>query len=105
MIRIRILLDHLAQLRRIIGDIRHIAELFLDGLELFAQEVLLLALINAFLDFVIDVCLDLREPLLLFQLSDDHDHALIDIDRLKQLLFCRRIQRKILGKLICQRDG
>ena len=71
-----------------------IAELFLDRLELFAQEVF--ALILA--DFRLHLRLDLRTDLEHFQLFDEepvqHVRAGADVERLEHFLLDRRSQRR-----------
>ena len=99
-LRIRIVLDHLAHLFDVTGVAGSVAEFFLDRLDLFAQEVFLLAFVDVLLDLLIDRGVDLGHALLLFQLRDDQDHALVDIGGLKDLLLGRHRHREVLGKLI-----
>jgi len=98
-------LDLLPQFLGLRGLRIGLAELFLDGLELLAQVVLALALVDLAAGLGLDALSDLHELLLPGQQPGDELEALLDVEGFERRLLVRGVQRQAEGDQVAERPG
>ncbi len=86
-------LVHLVQ----VGALFHVAELFLDRLDLLVQVVLALALLHLLLDAPADALLDLQDVELGFHQREQMLEALAHVEHLEHLLLLLQLERQVRG--------
>ncbi len=89
--------DQVAVALDLLVDVVGVAELLLDLLELLAQQVLALRLVELPLDLRADLALHLQERDLVLEVLVDGPQALLDVDRFERLLGLLRFEVEVGG--------
>ena len=100
-----LLRDLLAVRRDLLGEVLGLAELLLDRLELLAQEVLALALVDLALGGAGDLLLDRQDAHLAPQDLEDGLEALDGRDRLEDLLGLLDLELEVRGREVREARG